>query len=129
MNNKSNMEHPMEAITRFGPQEFTDPQPPQFYDCGCCGHYHPVNWDGDCRDDENRFAADELDERYGSDWEEVSQPGDFDSYIERIEDEHGITVTDPERYRERYEQGCPAYAAISMFDDMAEDPAQLSLSL
>ena len=60
---------------RFGPQPFADPKPPRFYECGCCGCWHPANWDGDCRDDANRFAADELDEMYGSfDWEAVDMP-------------------------------------------------------
>jgi hypothetical protein len=26
------------------------------YECGICGCFHPWNWDGDCRDDRNRFA-------------------------------------------------------------------------
>lgn len=30
------------------------------YECGCCSHYHPWNWNGDCREDANRFA-DEYD--------------------------------------------------------------------
>lgn len=25
------------------------------YECGICGCYHPADWDGDCRDDSNRF--------------------------------------------------------------------------
>jgi len=46
---------------------------PQFYECGCCDCYHPIDWDGDCRDDDNRFAADELDEKFGGsqNWELV----------------------------------------------------------
>lgn len=59
---------------RFGPQPFTNPDPPRFYDCGICGHFHPVNWDGDCRDDVNRFTADQLDARYGDRWEEADPP-------------------------------------------------------
>lgn len=48
---------------------------PEFYDCGICGHYHPAEWDGDCRDDKNRFTGFELDEKYGTDgWEEVDMP-------------------------------------------------------
>jgi hypothetical protein len=56
-----------------GPQPFADPRPPRFYRCGCCDAYHPANWDGDCRDDANRFAADQLDAKYGAygEWEEV----------------------------------------------------------
>ncbi len=51
------------------------PKRKQFYDCGICGAYHPANWDGDCRDDANRFAPDQLDAKYGEDgWEEVPMP-------------------------------------------------------
>lgn len=45
---------------------------PTYYDCGICGCLHPVTWDGDCRDDANRYAADELDEKHGPlGWDEV----------------------------------------------------------
>ncbi len=39
--------------------------PPVFVDCGSCGHYHRTEYAGDCRDDAERFTADDLDERYG----------------------------------------------------------------
>ncbi len=49
---------------------------PTFYECGICDHYHPASFTGDCRDDANRFFADELDARYGtSGWKEVPMPG------------------------------------------------------
>lgn len=33
------------------------------YECGICSCYHPADWDGDCRDDANRYAdADDFDE-------------------------------------------------------------------
>jgi hypothetical protein len=32
----------------------------RFYECGCCGHYHKVDWYGDCRSDGNRFTYDEM---------------------------------------------------------------------
>jgi len=38
-----------------------------FYECRSCGCYHPVDFDGDCRDDENHFTSGELDETYGTD--------------------------------------------------------------
>jgi len=45
---------------------------PVFLECGCCGCYHPLRWHGDCRDDNNRFGAIELDDKYGEDgWEEI----------------------------------------------------------
>jgi hypothetical protein len=31
-----------------------------FIECGSCGCYHPDDFWGDCRDDENRYALDEL---------------------------------------------------------------------
>lgn len=62
--------------TKFGPQ------PLRFYECGCCEYLHPVAWDGDCRDDANRFSLDQLDDKYGYDgWEELF-PGDSDSPYE-----------------------------------------------
>jgi hypothetical protein len=29
------------------------------YECGICDCYHPWSWDGDCRDDVNRFGSPE----------------------------------------------------------------------
>lgn len=29
------------------------------YECGICDCYHPWDWNGDCRDDENRFGSPE----------------------------------------------------------------------
>jgi epoxyqueuosine reductase QueG len=26
------------------------------YECGICGSWHPWDWDGDCREDANRYA-------------------------------------------------------------------------
>jgi len=48
---------------------------PKFYQCGICSCYHPLEWDGDCRDDANRFAMDQLDDRFGPyGWDEVEMP-------------------------------------------------------
>ena len=36
------------------------------YRCGICESIHPWEWDGDCRDDANRFAGtDEYAEKHG----------------------------------------------------------------
>jgi len=44
-----------------------------FYECGICECLHPARFDGDCRNDANRFAAGELDEKFGSDgWTVIS---------------------------------------------------------
>lgn len=46
---------------------------PVFVECGSCGQLHPTNFGGDCRDNDNRFTADELDGKYGAGkWEEVT---------------------------------------------------------
>jgi hypothetical protein len=43
-----------------------------FCACESCGCYHPAEFDGDCRDDANRFIGGELDKMYGPDgWAEV----------------------------------------------------------
>lgn len=35
------------------------------YECGICDHLHPWSWDGDCRDDANRYGtAEEFAERH-----------------------------------------------------------------
>ena len=36
-----------------------------FYECGICGHLHPRDWDGDCRDDGNRFTYNDLEDTWG----------------------------------------------------------------
>ena len=51
---------------------------PEYYKCGCCECYHPANWEGDCREDVNRFAMDELDTKHGAwGWDEVEMPVGF----------------------------------------------------
>lgn len=42
-----------------------------YYDCEICGHFHPWNWNADCRDDKNRFSYDDLDKRHGPDNYEI----------------------------------------------------------
>ena len=52
----------------------TETGKPQFVECGCCDSLHPASFNGDCRDDDNRFDVSMLDERYGLDgWEEFSE--------------------------------------------------------
>lgn len=34
--------------------------PRKFYECGICSCIHPWDWNGDCRDDANRFSLDDL---------------------------------------------------------------------
>ena len=45
---------------------FSATEAPTFYRCGICECFHSIKWDGDCRQDNARFFADQLDERYGS---------------------------------------------------------------
>lgn len=37
---------------------------PVYYDCEICGHYHPWEWNGDCRDNANRFTCNEIDAKH-----------------------------------------------------------------
>lgn len=41
------------------------PPLPRYYECGICDCIHPREWNGDCRDDANRFACDELEAKHG----------------------------------------------------------------
>ena len=69
-------DRPFEIFMRFGPQPSVaiPGKPGQvFYECGICGHMHPTAWDGDCRDDANRFTNDELDRNFPG-WIEVDVP-------------------------------------------------------
>lgn len=51
-----------------------------YYLCGICGHYHPADWNGDCREDQARFTGDELDRKHGNGWVEVPMPGGDESF-------------------------------------------------
>lgn len=42
-----------------------------YYECGICGHVHPWNWNGDCREDANRFSLNDLDDRFSEDGYEL----------------------------------------------------------
>ncbi len=53
------------------------PREQVFYQCGICGAYHRAAFDGDCRDDSERFNPEDLPEG----WTEVSQPGDDDEFV------------------------------------------------
>lgn len=46
---------------------------PVYYSCEICGALHPWKWNGDCRDDGNRFACETLDALHGNNgWTERS---------------------------------------------------------
>ncbi len=49
-------------------------QPPvKIIECGCCGHLHKAEFDGECRERNSRFTPDMLDERYGvAGWEIIN---------------------------------------------------------
>lgn len=60
---------------------------PTFYHCGICEHWHPINWDGDCRDDASRFSTSDLEDRYGQQddgWLEAPMPGGEESHPELL---------------------------------------------
>lgn len=39
-----------------------------YYQCGICGCLHPWEWNGDCRENANRFTLDQLEDMYGDDY-------------------------------------------------------------
>jgi len=55
-----------------------------FYECGICSAYHPAEWNGDCRQDDARFFADELDARFGGDWDEIDMDDVDDYWFEKV---------------------------------------------
>ena len=41
-------------------------EPVKLYECGICSCLHPWNWDGDCREDANRYGtSQEYAEKHG----------------------------------------------------------------
>lgn len=43
-----------------------------YVECGCCGHYHRVEFGGDCRDNAHRFTAEQIESMHGvTIWEQV----------------------------------------------------------
>lgn len=59
---------------------------PIFLDCGSCGCYHREDFRGDCRQDDERFTAGELDEMYG--------PAGWD-WSDHADDWEGVPGRDP----------------------------------
>lgn len=52
-------------------------EPTRLYQCGICDHWHRAAWDGDCRDDAERFTLDEVETHFGNEgsgWIEVPMP-------------------------------------------------------
>ena len=39
---------------------FEDNPPDSWEECGCCGCWHPADYDGDCRSDINRWPSEEC---------------------------------------------------------------------
>ncbi|MFP3637748.1 hypothetical protein [Paraburkholderia sp. SIMBA_054] len=50
---------------KFAMHSTRTPKLAEVIDCGCCNHFHPPGFDGDCRDGNNRLSADQLDAQYG----------------------------------------------------------------
>ena len=56
------------------------------YECGICNCYHPWSFDGDCRDDDNRYGAPEdYAEKHGI------EPWDVD--VRSMEEREGLDET------------------------------------
>ena len=64
------------------------------YECGICDCYHPWDWSGDCRDNDNRFSPDEYAFKMGI------EESDFEicDWLDRlIEDGHYDNRAEAER--------------------------------
>lgn len=47
-------------------------KPMLYRECGCCGHYHRMEFTGDCRENAHRFTADEIEKMHGwTIWDQV----------------------------------------------------------
>lgn len=55
------------------------------YECGICDQHHPWDWDGDCREDANRFMPDDYATRLGVDESEL----DIRSWEDRVDADEG----------------------------------------
>ncbi len=56
----------------------------RFYECGCCGHFHLDTWYGDCREDDNRYTHEEMEEKA------INETGEMPDYVteeEQIEND------------------------------------------
>lgn len=54
----------------------------KYYECGICSCYHPLTWDGDCREDAFRFELEQLDKLHGPHgWECVPMPGGEPDFV------------------------------------------------
>lgn len=65
-----------ELHERFGKAK--DEEPTKLYQCGICDHWHRAAWNGDCRDDSERFDNDQVNDFFGNEgtgWVEVEMPG------------------------------------------------------
>jgi hypothetical protein len=46
---------------------------PQYVECGSCGGFHRSDYWGDCRNDAERFTAEDLDTKHGpNNWDYLS---------------------------------------------------------
>lgn len=55
------------------------------YECGICDCCHPWDWNGDCRDDANRFSPDEYADRLGVEEYQL----EIRDWAERLEADNG----------------------------------------
>lgn len=81
----------------FPPQHRLKCSPvPTYYECGICGHMHPRSWNGDCRDDANRFTCEALDAKHGeNNWQEVAMPTADGPQWSNPDDRYGERPTNP----------------------------------
>lgn len=60
-----------------------------YIECGGCGHYHRQEWYGDCRDNNERFSMNYLEDN-GLVAEDMSNIIDLEQQMEEEKDAHDL---------------------------------------
>lgn len=58
-----------------------------YTECGCCGHYHHKGFSGDCRDNSQRFTAEQIEKMHGwTVWDRVLTLDEQEAQEKEMED-------------------------------------------
>lgn len=73
-----------------------------YKECGICGHFHPLDFDGDCRDDETRFTAEAIDSVHGvGNWDFLTFERDA---ILFLDGNRGVYI--PQQFAQMIDRNC-----------------------
>lgn len=100
---------------------------PKYYECDICGHNHPWDFNGDCRDDSNRFTDEALDAKHGAHGYELVPMSDRLEADDAVNDRAGKSwsVADTEdTYIDA--SGAKRYRVKARFDTESEAVAWLA---